>query len=123
MSARVRAVGSFTALPASDGGSHHRRGAGPGPLTVVGCRLDATSISVIVADDQAMVRQGAALLNAQEDITVIADAEDGAQAVERVTRLQPDVVPMDVRTPVMDGLEAARRILSSGLTPPRGSSC
>ncbi|MGO1465841.1 MAG: response regulator transcription factor, partial [Candidatus Corynebacterium faecigallinarum] len=48
------------------------------------------SISVIVVDDQAMVRQGfAALLNAQEDITVIADAEDGAQAVERVTRLQP----------------------------------
>lgn len=75
-------------------------------------------ITVTVVDDQAMVRQGfAALLGAQPDITVVGDAANGAQAVEQVTRLRPDVVFMDVRMPVMDGLEAASRILASGLDP------
>ncbi|MGP5497307.1 response regulator [Corynebacterium flavescens] len=73
-------------------------------------------ITVVVVDDQAMIRQGfAALLNAQEGITVVGDAADGAQAVQLVTRLLPDVVFMDVRMPIMDGLEAARRILHYGL--------
>lgn len=71
------------------------------------------SIRVVVVDDQAMVRQGfAALLDAQLDIEVVGQAEDGAQAVELVAAQQPDVVLMDVRMPVMDGLEAARLILS-----------
>ena len=61
-------------------------------------------ITVTVVDDQAMVRQGfAALLGAQPDITVVGDAADGAQAVEQVTRLHPDVVFMDVPgAPVVD---------------------
>lgn len=76
------------------------------------------SITVFIADDQAMVRQGfSALLDAQEDITVVGDAENGAQAVERVPRLLPDVVFMDVRMPELTGLEAAEKIFRLGLDP------
>ncbi|MFI9320463.1 response regulator [Kitasatospora aureofaciens] len=70
------------------------------------------TIRVIIVDDQAMVRAGfAALLNAQSDIDVVGDAADGAQALEVTGRTHPDVVLMDVRMPVMDGLEAARKLL------------
>ncbi|MET8702774.1 MULTISPECIES: response regulator transcription factor [unclassified Kitasatospora] len=70
------------------------------------------TIRVIIVDDQAMVRAGfAALLNAQSDIDVVGDAADGAQGLEVSGRTHPDVVLMDVRMPVMDGLEAARRLL------------
>ncbi|MGK4583059.1 response regulator [Kitasatospora sp. HPMI-4] len=70
------------------------------------------TIRVIIVDDQAMVRAGfAALLNAQSDIDVVGDAADGAEALEVSGRTHPDVVLMDVRMPVMDGLEAARRLL------------
>ncbi|MFH9348290.1 response regulator [Kitasatospora sp. NPDC017646] len=71
------------------------------------------TIRVIIVDDQAMVRAGfAALLNAQSDIDVVGDAADGAQALEVTGRTHPDVVLMDVRMPVMDGLEAARKLLA-----------
>jgi DNA-binding NarL/FixJ family response regulator len=70
-------------------------------------------IRVVIADDQALVRGGLGMiLSAQQDIDVVGTAEDGAQAVALVSELGPDVVLMDVRMPVMDGLEAARRILA-----------
>ena len=69
-------------------------------------------IKILIADDQAMVRQGfGALLSAQPDLLVVGDAADGAAAVEQARRLNPDVVLMDVRMPVLDGLEATRRLL------------
>ncbi|MDH6677513.1 DNA-binding NarL/FixJ family response regulator [Rhodococcus sp. LBL1] len=77
------------------------------------------AITVFIADDQAMVRQGfGALLAAQPDISVIGDAPNGRVAVSEVKRLRPDVVLMDVRMPELNGLEAAREILSAAIDPP-----
>jgi len=68
-------------------------------------------IRVLLADDQALVRAGfRALLDAQEDIEVVGEAEDGRRAVEQTRRLKPDVVLMDIRMPVLDGLAATREI-------------
>ena len=72
---------------------------------------------ILIADDQAMVRAGfAALLDAQEDLSVVGQARDGLEAIALVTELQPDVVLMDVRMPELDGLSAARHILDAGNT-------
>ncbi len=79
-------------------------------------------IRVMVVDDQAMVREGfAALLAAQPDITVVGDAANGADAVTASRRLDPDVILMDVRKPVMDGLAATEKILDlpPGATAPK----
>jgi DNA-binding NarL/FixJ family response regulator len=68
-------------------------------------------ITVLLADDQAMVRSGLrALLNAEPDLQVVAEAANGAEALELARRLLPEVVVMDIRMPVLDGVEAMRRL-------------
>jgi DNA-binding NarL/FixJ family response regulator len=67
--------------------------------------------SVLVVDDQALLRIAfSSLIDAEEDLEVVGEAADGRQAVQLATRLSPDVVVMDVRMPVMDGIEATRQI-------------
>ncbi len=72
-------------------------------------------IDVIIADDQQMVRSGLrSLLQEDPEITVVAEVADGAAAVEAVRALQPDVVLMDIRMPVLDGLSATRELARGG---------
>src|ERR1035437_10143107 len=76
------------------------------------------TVSVLIADDQALVRTGfRMILETDPEIRVVAEAADGTQAVEASRRTQPDIVLMDIRMPVMDGLEATRQGLAAPVPP------
>jgi DNA-binding NarL/FixJ family response regulator len=67
--------------------------------------------TILIADDQALVRVGLRkILESEPELTVVGEASDGEEAVDAARRLQPDVVLMDIRMPVLDGIEATRRI-------------
>jgi DNA-binding NarL/FixJ family response regulator len=77
-------------------------------------------VRVLLADDQELVRDGfATILDLQDDVEVVGSVADGVAAVSAVRSLAPDVVLMDVRMPVMDGIEATRRIVAGSPAPPR----
>ncbi len=77
------------------------------------------TVSVLIADDQALVRTGfRMILETDPGIRVVAEAGDGTQAVDAGKRTRPDIVLMDIRMPIMDGLEATRRLLATP-NPPR----
>lgn len=77
-------------------------------------------IKVVVVDDQELVRTGfRVILNAEPDLEVVGEASNGQEAINIVGRVSPDVVLMDIRMPVLDGLAATRQIVIDPETPPR----
>ena len=83
----------------------------------------AAPIRVALVDDQQLVRGGfKMLINSQPDLTVVAEAGNGEEAVRALSAVRADVVLMDVRMPGMDGIEATSRILERAAAQPKGSS-
>ena len=84
----------------------------PPRLRKVGAPSRSPRISTLLVDDHKLIRQGVRiLLEAEDDIVVVGEAEDGREAVEMVQRLRPDVVVMDIAMPLLNGIEATRQIL------------
>ena len=78
------------------------------------------AIRVLLADDQAMVRTGfSMILDAQPDVEIVGEANDGEQAIAEAARVHPDVVVMDIRMPRLDGVAATRALLARSQAPPR----
>jgi DNA-binding NarL/FixJ family response regulator len=78
------------------------------------------STGVLLVDDEDLIRAGLrAIINAEDDLTVLGEAADGAQALSQVRALRPDVVLMDVRMPAVDGIQATRHIVESLPQPPK----
>jgi len=77
------------------------------------------TIRVLLVDDQPLLRTGfRMILSAESDLTIVGEAADGASGVEAARRLQPDVVLMDIRMPVMDGIAATRALAGPGVENP-----
>lgn len=71
---------------------------------------------VLIVDDQPLVRAGLRkIFDADPELEIVGEAPDGLAAVESARRLQPDIVVMDIRMPVLDGLEATRRLTAEGV--------
>ena len=77
------------------------------------------SIRLLIVDDQELVRTGFRLfLETHDDLEVVGEAGDGAEAIERARQLRPEVILMDIRMPRMDGVDATARLTSAGIEPP-----
>jgi DNA-binding NarL/FixJ family response regulator len=81
-------------------------------------RRRRVTIRLLIVDDQELVRTGLRLfLETQEDLEVVGEAGDGAEAIERARQLRPDVVLMDIRMPGTDGIEATARLAAANIQP------